>query len=298
MEFCLPLARSVLSVAGMNGFLRYAILILGFAVGVFFSGCAKKESELLAHLQTSKGLIVVKLFEDKAPKTVENFVGLATGEKTWKTRDGEEKNEPFYDGLIFHRVINDFMIQGGCPEGTGTGGPGYAFEDETYAQGELLTGEIADEGTATFVFETVMLPELRALQVTGGENEPLMTLYQELAEVRSVAPLVGRTVEEVKEVAGRSEPIYGRGELIDRVRFGTLCMANSGPNTNGSQFFIVTKTGGTPWLDGKHTVFGEVIEGIEVADAIQKVETGAQDKPVQDVVIESISIKKIGGSWF
>ena len=282
----------------MKPFMRFTISLLMIATGVSFSGCAKKESELHAHFQTSKGLIVVKLFADKTPKTVENFVGLATGEKTWKTRGGEEKNEPFYDGLIFHRVINDFMIQGGCPEGTGMGGPGYRFEDETYARGELLTGEITDEQTAALIFESVMIPALQELQTTGGANDTLTNLYQELAKVQSLTPLVGKTVEEIAEAAGHSEPIYGRGELIDRVRFGTLCMANSGPNTNGSQFFIVTKTGGTPWLDGKHTVFGEVIEGIEVADAIQKVETGAQDKPLEDVVIESISIEKIGGGWF
>ena len=282
----------------MKQLLRFTLPVLAISTGVFFSGCAKKESELQAHFQTSKGLIVVKLFADKAPKTVENFVGLATGEKTWKTREGEEKNEPFYDGLIFHRVINDFMIQGGCPEGTGTGGPGYMFEDETYAQGELLTGEIVDEQTASLIFETVMIPALRELQASGGENETLTNLYQEMAQIQSVTPLIGKTVEEIATAAGRVEPIYGRGELIDSVRVGTLCMANSGPNTNGSQFFIVTKAGGAPWLDGKHTVFGEVIEGIEVADAIQEVETGDQDKPVEDVVIESISIKKIGGSWF
>lgn len=283
--------------AAMNRLLRFTLPVLALAAALIYSGCAKKERELHARIQTSMGLIVVKLFEEKTPKTVENFVGLATGKKTWTTKDGEEKKEPFYDGLIFHRVIEDFMIQGGCPQGNGMGDPGYKFEDETYTEGELISGEIKDEATAQYLFETLMLPALRELQISGGENETLKGLYEEMAKVQSVAPLVGKSVEEVAAAVGHKEPIYQRGELIDSVRFGTICMANSGPNTNGSQFFIVTKAGGAPWLDGKHTVFGEVIEGIEVADAIQKTETPDGDKPAEDVVIESIKIKRTGG-WF
>jgi len=295
----LPLARPLVSVAGMKRFLRATLTILAIATGVIFSGCSKKPSELQAHIQTSKGLIVVKLFEEKTPQTVENFVGLAKGEKAWTTKDGEEKiNTPFYDGLIFHRVIKDFMLQGGCPEGTGMGGPGYSFEDETYTKGELVTGEIKDEETASMLLETVVVPALRANQMGGTENEELTAFYREMAKIQSVTPMIGKTVEEIAELAGHTDPVYGQGELIEPVRFGTICMANSGPNTNGSQFFIVTKTGGTPWLDGKHTVFGEVIEGLDVADAIQNVETAAQDKPVEDVVIETVKIKKIGGGWF
>src|SRR5919198_5383578 len=137
-----------------------------------------------ATLNTSHGAIAVELFEDDAPKTVENFKKLAA--------DG------FYDGTIFHRVIPDFMIQGGDPTGTGTGGPGYTFEDEF--------------------------------------ND-------------------------------------------HKVERGALAMANAGPNTNGSQFFIVT-TGAAPWLDGKHTVFGRVAVGMETVDAIEAVETGPQDRPI------------------
>src|SRR3954449_7591830 len=136
-------------------------------------------------LHTNHGAIEIELYEDDAPKTVENFVKLA--------RDG------FYDGVIFHRVIKDFMIQGGDPTGTGTGGPGYTFEDE-----------INDK----------------------------------------------------------------------KIVRGALAMANAGPNTNGSQFFVVT-TGAAPWLDGKHTVFGEVIDGMDVVDAIESVPTGAGDKPLE-----------------
>jgi peptidyl-prolyl cis-trans isomerase B (cyclophilin B) len=147
-----------------------------------------------ATLQTNAGPIVVEFFDDDAPKTVENFRKLA--------------GEGFYDGLIFHRVIPDFMIQGGCPQGTGTGGPGYEFDDE----------------------------------------------FNDHKVVR-----------------------------------GALAMANAGPNTNGSQFFIVT-TPAAPWLDGKHTVFGEVVEGMDTVDAIEKSETDARDKPVEAKTIEKVEL--------
>ena len=147
-----------------------------------------------ATLQTNHGPIAIDLFDDDAPKTVENFLKLA--------RDG------FYDGVIFHRVIPDFMIQGGDPTGTGSGGPGYQFEDEF--------------------------------------NE-------------------------------------------HKVERGALAMANAGPNTNGSQFFIVT-TDAAPWLDGKHTVFGRVTDGMDVVDAISALDTDARDRPTADVVIERVDV--------
>ena len=147
-----------------------------------------------ATLHTNHGVIAVELFDDDAPKTVENFLKL--------TRDG------FYDGVIFHRVIPDFMIQGGDPTGTGTGGPGYTFEDE-----------INDH----------------------------------------------------------------------KVERGALAMANAGPNTNGSQFFVVT-TQAAPWLDGKHTVFGRVTEGMDVVDEISEVDTDASDKPREAATIERVEV--------
>jgi cyclophilin family peptidyl-prolyl cis-trans isomerase len=146
-------------------------------------------------MHTNHGPIELELFDADAPKTVENFVKLSS--------DG------YYDGLIFHRVIKDFMIQGGCPQGTGTGGPGYEFEDE-----------INDH----------------------------------------------------------------------RVVRGALAMANRGPNTNGSQFFIVT-TDAAPWLDGKHTVFGQVASGMEAVDAIEGLETGAGDRPVEEARIERVEVQ-------
>jgi cyclophilin family peptidyl-prolyl cis-trans isomerase len=147
-----------------------------------------------ATLHTSEGAIELELFPDDAPKTVDNFTRLA--------------GEGFYDGLIFHRVIPDFMIQGGDPTGTGSGGPGYQFEDEI--------------------------------------NE-------------------------------------------HKVERGALAMANAGPNTNGSQFFIVT-TDAAPWLDGKHTVFGQVIKGQDVADKISQVDRDSHDKPVTPVTIDRIEL--------
>ena len=144
---------------------------------------------LYARFETSKGNIVVRLFHEDVPRTVGNFVGLAEGTRKWRAPDGKEKQAPFYDGLVFHRVIADFMIQGGCPMGRGTGGPGYRFADE-------------------------INPKLK-----------------------------------------HSKP-------------GILSMANAGPNTNGSQFFITHVE--TPWLDGKHAVFGEVVEGQDVVNAIQQ----------------------------
>jgi peptidyl-prolyl cis-trans isomerase B (cyclophilin B) len=147
-----------------------------------------------ATMQTNQGTIELQLFDDDAPKTVENFKKLA--------QDG------FYNGVIFHRVIPDFMIQGGDPTGTGSGGPGYQFEDEF--------------------------------------ND-------------------------------------------HKVERGALAMANAGPNTNGSQFFIVTADA-CPWLDGKHTVFGEVVSGMDVVDAISNADTGPGDKPREEIRIESVTL--------
>jgi cyclophilin family peptidyl-prolyl cis-trans isomerase len=149
-----------------------------------------------ATMRTSEGDITFELFDEDAPKTVSNFKQLAT--------------QGFYDGLIFHRVIADFMIQGGCPQGTGTGGPGYTFEDEINAH---------------------------------------------------------------------------------KVVRGALAMANAGPNTNGSQFFIVT-TDEAPWLDGKHTVFGQVTDGMDVVDTIGTTKTDDRDRPVEPIGLSTIEVEQ------
>ncbi len=166
----------------------------------------------IARFVTSKGEFRAELMPGHAPRTVENFVGLALGNREWKDpRDGSARTEPLYSGTSFHRVIPDFMIQGGDPEGTGRGGPGYGFEDEC---------------------------------PPGG-------------------------------------PAFDRP--------GLLAMANSGPGTNGSQFFVTVVP--TPWLTGKHTIFGEVIEGMGVVNTISAVDTARMDRPKEDVVIERIEIE-------
>jgi peptidyl-prolyl cis-trans isomerase A (cyclophilin A) len=163
-----------------------------------------------AVFKTSEGTIKCKLFDGDAPETVKNFVGLAEGTKDWNSRS--KKGDKLYDGTIFHRVIPEFMIQGGDPEGNGMGGPGYKFGDETKGSPHNF-------------------------------KEP-----------------------------------------------GKLAMANSGPNTNGSQFFItVTDTG---WLTGKHTIFGEVTEGYDIVEKISKVPRDAMDRPKKPVVLESVTIER------
>ena len=166
-----------------------------------------------ARFITNQGTFTAKLMPEHAPKTVANFVELATGAREWKDpRDGAKKSEPLYDGTVFHRVIPDFMIQGGDPEGTGRGGPGYTFEDE----------------------------------VPSG------------------------------------------GPSFDRP--GLLAMANAGPNTNGSQFFVTVAA--TQWLTGKHTIFGEVTEGYEVVEAISRASRDPMDRPHEDVVLQRVEISE------
>jgi peptidyl-prolyl cis-trans isomerase A (cyclophilin A) len=163
---------------------------------------------------TSEGTIVCRLFDTDAPKTVQNFTDLAEGKCEWRhPRTGKKSSDRLYDGTIFHRVIPDFMIQGGDPQGTGMGGPGYQFEDET------------------------------------------------------------------------------RGSRHNFDKPGKLAMANAGPNTNGSQFFITVAS--TQWLIGKHTIFGEVVEGQDVVVKISKAPRGRQDRPNQDVKLQSVVIEKV-----
>ena len=173
-----------------------------------------RESGTYANFDTSEGSIVVRLFEKDAPITVKNFVELAEGTREWTDpRDRQKKKAPLYNGTIFHRVIPNFMIQGGDPTGTGMGGPGYQFQDET----------------------------------------------------------------------------KGSPHRFDKA--GKLAMANAGPGTNGSQFFITVAA--TDWLTGNHTIFGEVVEGQDVVDKITKLPRNRQDKPDKDVVLNSVAIERV-----
>jgi peptidyl-prolyl cis-trans isomerase A (cyclophilin A) len=166
-----------------------------------------------AIFETSQGNIVVRLLEAEAPKTVANFVGLAEGTKEFTNeKTGQKEKKPFYDGLIFHRVIPQFMIQGGCPQGSGMGGPGYKFADEFHTS-------------------------------------------------------------------------------LKHSKAGKLSMANSGPGTNGSQFFITVAA--TPWLDNRHTIFGEVAEGQDVADKISNVPRDSNDRPRTPVTLKKVRIERI-----
>ncbi len=174
----------------------------------------QREPGVYAVWETSMGTIVCRLFEKEAPKTVRNFIELAEGKKEFTdVASGEKVKRPFYDKLMFHRVIPDFMVQGGCPRGDGTGGPGYKFEDEFH-------------------------PDLK-------HDRP-----------------------------------------------GILSMANSGPNTNGSQFFLTVAA--TPWLDNRHTVFGAVVEGQDVAVKISLVPRDGGDRPKTPVILERVTIERVG----
>jgi peptidyl-prolyl cis-trans isomerase A (cyclophilin A) len=239
-------------------------------------------------MQTNYGDITLELWPDIAPKTVENFIGLAQGTKPFTDpKTHQQVLKPFYDGLVFHRVINDFMIQGGCPLGTGSGGPGYKFEDECYSGGTALTGAITNEEDAYVVYTKVIIPYL---QSTRTPDADILAIVDSCRVRRNGTPVMDHPVEYYQEKTGNKAPVMGNGKLNAPVAYGTICMANSGPNTNGSQFFIVTKKDGCDWLNGKHTVFGKVIDGMDVVHAIEGVKKGANDRPVAD---QMPTIKKI-----
>lgn len=280
--------------------MKNIILLLGALImTTSLSSCADssvpKEKGLYAIMKTSMGTMIFKLYEDKTPITVENFAGLASGTKEWlDPKSGQKVKKPFYNGLIFHRVIKDFMIQGGCPLGNGTGGPGYAFQDECYEYGDELTGNVEDEQTALLVWTQLIVPYMQEMNRSGKQpNKTIVDLVQSVQKANSGAPLIGKSIKQLQSDTGRKQAIKQIKGIVKNVDYGTICMANSGPDSNGSQFFIVTKKDGTPWLNGKHTVFGETVKGMDVALKIQDVKTLPGDRPEKDVVIESVTIQRV-----
>lgn len=242
----------------------------------------------LVVISTTRGDILVELFPDGAPQTVANFLGLAGGTKPYiDPYTGAEVTRPFYDGLIFHRVIDGFMIQGGSPDGQGSGTPGYQFADEINALSLGLDKmPVLDEGGVPHPvlgiqsqqdFQTrVLLPLYAAMGITSQQS-----LDARVAEVEK--RLHDMTVKQNLEMRGYqyNEALMSRAPLR-----GVLAMANSGPDSNGSQFFITLAD--APWLTGRHTVFGKVRAGMEVVEAIGKVRVDASSRPLQDVTILSV----------
>jgi cyclophilin family peptidyl-prolyl cis-trans isomerase len=205
------------------------LLTAGLALGAD----PPQKADPIVLIKTTWGDVKVELFEADAPKTVANFIDLAEARKPSKGVDGRFQKRNFYDGLVFHRVLKDFMIQGGCPSGTGTGDPGYKFEDEINAD-SLGLNKLT----------------LRQSPQAIGPRRPLPEQYD-------------WTVKRWYESQGYRYITTGKSHKAER---GIIAMANSGPNSNGSQFFINQVD--TPWLDGKHTVFGKVIDGMDVVDKI------------------------------
>jgi cyclophilin family peptidyl-prolyl cis-trans isomerase len=252
------------------------------------AGLREDPDNPLVEIQTSMGNMILELFPKEAPETVANFIGLAEGEKPFvDPATGEMVTRPFYDGLIFHRVIDNFMIQGGSPTGIGNGTPGYSFQDEINARSLGLDRmpAIDEEGVphpflriATQTqFQSVILQPLFA-ELNINSQEDLENNY-DVVEQR----LNNMTVKEVYENQG-----YEYNErLTSRMPVrGVIAMANAGPNSNGSQFFINLID--TEWLAGKHTVFGRVRQGMDVLDAIGATAVDDQDRPLQEVRIIQI----------
>ncbi len=247
-------------------------------------------------LKTNMGDIYVELFAKQAPKTVKNFIGLAEGTIEW-TDPGTQKKvkKPFYDGLIFHRVIKDFMLQTGCPLGNGTGGPGYKFNDEMNAvslgldkqrafdERKSLHSAVRSSLRSQSDFQNkIIIPLARSM---GIEN--IQGISKEQSE-QVQKKLFNITLKEALEFVG-----YKYSDKLEsrQPKRGALAMANSGPDTNGSQFFINLVD--TPWLAGKHTVFGRVAKGMDVVDKIGAVKVDSQgNKPLKPVKIISIRLLK------
>lgn len=246
-------------------------------------------------MKTSHGDISIEMLEKSAPETVKNFIGLAEGTKEFTNAAGEKVKKPFYDGLIFHRVIDDFMIQGGRPSEPGNRGPGYAFKNEINANSLGLDKMKAfDENKKPHEYLVVypqqkiqkmlIQPITKRLKITTKEE---LDARQEELKAELDKSMENLTIKQLYENSGYS---YDDTLTSHPMKRGYLAMANAGPGTNGSQFYINLKD--NRYLDGKHTVFGKVIEGMDIADKIGKVETGSRDAPLEPIKIISIRLKK------
>ncbi|XDD44153.1 peptidylprolyl isomerase [Leptospira sp. WS60.C2] len=226
---------------------------------------------IYAVIQTTQGDLILELYDQAAPKTVQNFIDLAQGEKNFTTEKGSERR-PFYDGLKFHRVIENFMAQGGCPRGDGTGGPGFQFEDEINGKALGLDKlKIKDAPQYQAQLQRAVLSEfnIRSRQEFEEKRTEVEKAYQEAMELP------------VLEVLHRVGYRYNEVVPSKKATRGALAMANAGPNTNGSQFFINQVD--TPHLDGLHTVFGFLITGYDVLDRI--IEKGNLQTTIRKVLI-------------
>lgn len=246
---------------------------------------AQEESKKnpVAVMKTSMGEITLELFADEAPKTVNNFLDLAEGRKEFMVAGSNDKaTRPYFDGLVFHRIIDNFMIQGGCPLGSGSGGPGYSFEDEINADALGLEKlRVMDEQGAVhqWLRRDINNVARKIHGELGIKSQEEFNKRRGEVETR----LKGMSVKKAYEYLGYR---YDSSRNSHKPLKGVLAMANSGPNTNGSQFFINLID--TPWLTGKHTVFGKVIGGMDVIEKMGKVEVGQGSKPKKAVKILSI----------
>jgi peptidyl-prolyl cis-trans isomerase A (cyclophilin A) len=281
--------------------LRVCALLLGLG---YLSACSKtprtkaealkdvkekmrRESNPVAVIETSKGTITVELYRHAAPNTVGNFISLARGEKEFIDIDGKRVKRPYYDGLIFHRVIPNFMIQGGDIKGDGTGGPGYQFADEINAKAlgldkikvssSPMAMQEVQQVARNEVFKKLNIKSQADLNAKKKEAEALFAAEQKKWKDKSL--------EELYTARGITYTPNLESESNTR---GSLSMANAGPNTNGSQFFISVVD--NTYLDGKHTVFGRVLSGLEVADEISKVDRDQQDRPKTPVKMTKVTI--------
>jgi cyclophilin family peptidyl-prolyl cis-trans isomerase len=274
-----------------NTILTIGIMLCILTAGIGWAGEKKQSESPVYVIQTTLGDIEVELFQSETPKTVANFIGLAEGTKEFEdSKTGKKVKRPYYNGLIFHRVIKNFMIQGGCPLGNGRGGPGYTFADEIDATAlglDKIKAFGPQKGPHRFLMirsqeeyqRNILIPLYRAMNINSQAE---FDRRKKEVETR----LDTLTLKEAYENMGY---VYSEnGSKHPPVR-GSLAMANAGPNTNGSQFFINLVD--TDWLTGKHTVFGKVVKGMDVVDKIGAVNVDSEQKPVTDVKIISIHRK-------